>query len=340
MPKTTYKEHPMTTMTFLAEHACLSSSINGAVDAFSIANIFWKILGGKGEEPLFQTHVVTVDGKPVTANGGLIVQPDHVMDDSHITDVIIIPAFFAPFSFDNDRGDAICGWLRAQHEKGTLIASTCTGSFLLARSGLLSGRLATTNWQFAHYFQKRYPDIHLRIDRIFTEDGGIYCTGAATAFMDLCLHFIEKFGSRDLARRCAKSLLIDPDRQEQTPYIVYDFWKKHSDTDVLKSQTWMEDNYALKLSIQGIAEKAGISPRHFIRRFKKATGEPPLAYLQLLRIENAKRRLETTRDSVNEITWKVGYEDINSFRRLFKKHTGMSPRDYRDKFSFQPRQSF
>lgn len=337
MLKMTKKEGAMTALTFLAEHGCLSSAISGSVDAFSIANITGQILGESGEAPLFQTRVVTVDGQPVTANGGMIIQPHCAMDEAHETDIIIIPAFFPPFEYNTDRGNAMCDWLRAQHEKGTVIAATCTGTFLLAHSGLLKGRVATTNWQFAHYFRKRHPDIHLRIDQIFTEDEGIYCTGAATAFMDLCLHFIEKFGSRNLARRCAKSLLIDPDRQEQAPYIVYDFWKNHRDPEVLKSQAWMEDNYALKMSIQTIAEKAGISPRHFIRRFKKATGEPPLAYLQLLRIENAKRHLETTQDSVNEITWKVGYEDINSFRRLFKKHTGMSPRDYRDKFSFQPR---
>lgn len=311
----------------------MSSSVSGSVDAFSIANILWQFMGAGRVSTLFQTEVVTVDGEAVTANGGMVLQPDKSMDEALETDIVIIPAFFPPFDMKDARSQKICQWLIDHHKRGTRIASTCTGTFLLARSGLLDGKLATTNWLYAGFLKKMYPNVKLRIDRIFTEDSGIYCTGAATAFMDLCLHFIEKFGSKELARRCSKSLLIDPERQTQAPYIVYDFWKNHSDPEILKSQQWMEKNYSKKLSIDIIAEKAGLSPRHFIRRFKKATGESPLSYLQLLRIESAKHRLENTQDTINEITWSVGYEDINSFRRLFKKHTDMSPKEYRNKFA-------
>lgn len=328
----------MVTITFLAEHTCLSSAISGAIDSYSIANWHWQFTGDGRETPLFKTEVVTVDGEPVTGNGGMLLQPEKSIHDVQETDLIIVPGFILPFHLSPERTETICSWLRARHAAGNLIASTCTGTFLLAQAGLLAGRCATTNWQVADVFKSKYPDVNLQIDRIFTEDSGIYCTGAATAFMDMGLHFIEKFGSADLARRCSKSLLVDPKREAQSPYIIHTLRKNHSDTEILKSQIWMEENFSEKLSIDTIAGKAAISPRHFKRRFKKATGEAPLAYLQLLRIENAKRSLETTRDTISEITWQVGYEDINSFRRLFKKHTGLSPKEYRNKFARQPGQ--
>jgi transcriptional regulator GlxA family with amidase domain len=336
-PKMTLEVFIMTQITFLLEKGCLSSIVCGSVDAFSIANLLWQAMGQNRSQPLFKTSLTSLDGNPVMGSGGILLQADAGIEDPKEMDIIVIPAFLPPFNLDNDRIKRLSTWLKEKHEQGVLIAATCTGAFLLAQTGLLDGKIATTNWQFAPIFKSMFPLVNLRVDRILTEDNGIYCTGAATAFMDLCLHLMEKAGSKELARHCAKALLIDPDRQSQSPYIVYDFWKNHMDTAVLKSQTWMEANYTGQITIKEIAESAGISPRHFIRRFKKATGESPIAYLQLLRIENAKRKLERTQDSVNEITWQVGYEDINSFRRLFRKHTGLSPKDYRNKFSLKPR---
>ncbi|MCP4119470.1 MAG: helix-turn-helix domain-containing protein [Desulfobacteraceae bacterium] len=323
----------MVNFTFLAEHDCLSSGISGTIDALSIANMFWQYMEGH-ETPLFTTQVVTPDGKPVTTNGRIVLNPDHAMEEIQTTDMIIIPAFFMPFDLNGPRADMICDWLKHHYSKGTRISSTCTGTFLLARSGLLDGKIATTNWMFAGFFKKRFPGVDLRVDHIFTEDSGIYCTGAATAFMDLCLHFIEVYGSNRLARRCSKSLLVDHERTDQTPYMVHDFGKNHGDDTILKSQQIMEEHFTEKISIDTLSKDLGLSPRHFKRRFKKATGENPLTYLQLLRIENAKRELETTQKTVNEITWGVGYEDINSFRKLFRKHTGMSPTEYRKRFSW------
>jgi transcriptional regulator GlxA family with amidase domain len=323
----------MVNFTFLAEHDCLSSGISGIIDALSIANTFWQYLEGN-PMPLFTTRIVTPDGKPVITNGRIVLTPDHSMEDIQTTDMIIIPAFFMPHDLTGPRVDLICDWLRNHYSNGTKLTSTCTGTFLLARAGLLDGKIATTNWLFAGLFKKRFPEVDLRVDRIFTEDSGIYCTGAATAFMDLCLHFIEIYGSARLARRCSKSLLVDHERTDQTPYMVYDFGKNHSDDTILKSQQVMEENFTEKISIDMLSKDAGLSPRHFKRRFKKATGENPLTYLQLLRIETAKRELETTQKPVTEITWGVGYEDINSFRKLFRKHTGMSPKEYRNRFSW------
>ncbi|MCG8619785.1 MAG: helix-turn-helix domain-containing protein [Desulfobacterales bacterium] len=319
--------------TFLAENDCLSSGITGTIDAFSVANIYWQVMM-KHPDPLFTTDIVTPDGKMVKTNGGIMITPDKAMEDITETDLVVIPGLFRPFDIQGERFARISQWLKSHYDSGTRLASTCTGTFLLGRTGLLDNKIATTNWQYAALFKKSFPLVDLRINRIFTEDSGIYCAGAATAFMDLCLYFIKKYGTSELAKNCAKSMLVDHDREEQTPYMVQDFWKNHSDEIVLNSQLFMEDNFSKKISIDSLSKELGLSPRHFKRRFKKATGENPLAYLQLLRVEQAKKELETTQKSFNEITWDVGYEEINSFRKLFKKHTGMSPKEYRKRFSW------
>jgi len=321
----------MATVTLLAEHNCVSSSIAGALDAFGIANLWWLYMGGA--EPVFDLRLATLDGGAVTAAGGLPLHPKCSIHETGEADVVILPAFFPPFDLRTDRIQALCEWLRERHANGECLASTCTGTFFLAETGLLDGRRATTNWRFAGLFSRMYPKVRLQVDRILVEDGRLLSTGAASAFLNLCLHFIEKYGNAELADQCSRSLLIDPERVSQAPYMIHDFWKSHGDTSVLAAQRIMEEGYTARVSIDGLAREVGISQRHFKRRFKQATGDTPLAYLQRLRIENAKALLSTTRESVNEITWQVGYEDINSFRRLFRKHTGMSPKDYRNKFS-------
>lgn len=321
-------------ITMLAEHNCAVSSIAGFVDALSIANL-WRQHLQQGDGPFFQTEVVTLDGRPVTANGGLTIDPVKSLDQVGKTDLVLLPSFLMPFDLQNRRIKTICRWVRERYQGGGEIACTCTGTFLLAETGLLDGRVATTNWQFAALFRQQYPMVDLQIDRMFTEDRGLYCTGAATAFMDLCLHLIEKYGSPERASWCARALLVDTDRKSQAPYVIQNFRKSHGDKQIFQAQQWMERNLHTRFAIDAVAEAAGLSPRHFKRRFKTATGESPISYLQRLRIESAKRYLEKTRDSVGEITWKVGYEDINSFRRLFIKHTGLSPKHYRHKFTGQ-----
>ena len=227
----------------------------------------------------------------------------------------------------------ISEWLIDRYRRKTNIAAMCTGTFMLAETGLLDGKIATTNWQFARRFQRRYPKVHLRMDRILTEEAGLICTGAATSMYNLGLHLIRTFGSEALASVCSKALLVDPNRESQSPYSIFSARKDHGDGSILEAQEWMEGHYADNITIDAIAREAGISPRHFKRRFRKATGESPLGYLQNLRMDAAKRRLETTLDNVNEITFQIGYEDSSTFRRLFKRYTGISPREYRDKFS-------
>ncbi len=320
----------MPRITFLAADGCLFSGIAGLIDALAIADLWHQSMRWGHTAPLFETEIVSLDGGPVKAQGGIEARPHGRLADVGPTDFIVIPPHL-PVSATPPA--ELNHWVVARHRRGTPVGAMCTGVFTLATTGLLDGRLATTNWHFARLFRKRFPQIDLQPERMLTADNGLICTGAATAFFKLALHLIESFGTQELAAVCAKALLVDPAQDRQSPYAILDFRHDHGDPAVATAQAWMEANYAGDVTIDGVAAEVGISPRHFKRRFKRATGETPLGYLQRVRIEAAKKRLETTRESMNTITWKIGYEDSSSFRRLFKKSTGLSPREYRDKFA-------
>ena len=322
----------MKKMTFLAIDGCLFSSINNLIDAFGIANLWHRALRETGPAPLFETEIVSVDGGGVRANGNVCIQPHRAMADAGAADMIFLPAFCEMGHLEAPGIDAVLDWLVTRYRQGTPIATTCTGAFLLAETGLLNGRVATTNWQFARKFQRRYPNVHLQTDRIMTEDHGLICAGASTAIFNLALHLIARFGGEALSTVCAKAFLVDPHRDSQAPYVIFRSRKDHGDEKVLAAQQWMEANYARNITIDDAARQVGISPRHFKRRFRKATGANPLVYLQNVRIEAAREKLETTQESVNDITYCIGYEDSSTFRRLFKREMGLSPREYRDKF--------
>lgn len=326
----------MAKFVFLAVEGCLFSSIANLIDVFSIANAWHRDTAASDEPPPFETLIVTANGLPVCASGAIRIQPDGAMTQAGRADVILLPAF--PRVIDPSEPDipSILVWLRDIHRRRIPIAAMCTGAFLLAETGLLDGRKATTHWQYGNSFRRRYPKVHFQRYAILTEDNRLICTGAATAIFNLGLHLIRSFGSGELAARCASAFLVDPHRTSQAPYAVFCSTKHHGDREILKAQQWMEAHYAESIPIDAVAKMVCISPRHFKRRFRKATGESPLAYLQNLRIEAAKDKLANSQANVNEITYMIGYEDSSTFRRLFKKQVGISPRAYRDKFFNAP----
>jgi transcriptional regulator GlxA family with amidase domain len=317
---------------FLAVEGCLFSSIANLIDVFSIANTWHQDIAASDGPPPFETLIVTANGLPIRASGAVRIQPDGAMTEAGQADVILLPAFPCVIDPSAPHMPSILAWLRDIHKRRIPIAAMCTGAFLLAETGLLDGRKATTHWQYSNFFRRRYPSVHFQRYAILTEDDRLICTGAATAVFNLGLHLIRSFGSEELAARCAKAFLVDPHRTSQAPYAVFYSTQHHGDREVLKAQQWMEAHYAESILIDAVAKMVGISSRHFKRRFRKATGESPLTYLQNLRIEAAKDKLATTQANVNEITYMIGYEDSSTFRRLFKKQVGISPRGYRDKF--------
>lgn len=332
------QEHSMTQITFIAYDQCLLSGISGLVDALTISNLCYerfreqkpRIQSRPG--PYFTTEIVTAKGRPVTTNCGLRIEPDRPMEAVGETDLILIPPFlFQDQPFPDDIPH-ILDWLNGCFQKDFKIGAICTGSFILAMTGLLNGKIATTNWQVRKRFRRQFPRVVLRPERVVTEDSGLICSGAVTAQFNLAVYLIELFGSRDLARMCAKAFLVDPSKHSQSPYMITNFRKNHGDREILKAQVWLEENFSRNISIDSAARHVNLSPRHFKRRFKKATHENPLAYLRHIRLEAAKDKLETTMDNIEEITRGIGYEDSSTFRRLFKKYTSLSPRAYRDKF--------
>ncbi len=321
-------------ITLLALRNCTGSGIYGAIDAFGIANRWHRQMhqGTDGRVPLFHWDIVSIDGRPVKGEGRITIMPHYSIHDVDSTDFILIPAFLPPFKFIGNVPQELTDWIDRHHKKNALIGSTCTGSFLLAETGLIDGKTVTTNLKFSRYFQKLYPSVNLKPERILTEDSGFLCSGATTSFWDLCVYLIEKFGFEELATICAKALLMEP-RRSQSPYFIFDYQKDHTDSIVKKAQCYMEKKFTETISLEALAADLGISPRHFVRRFKNATGDSPLFYLQRIRIEAAKQKLEKSTQSIDEITQQVGYEDPNSFRKLFKKNTGLSPREYRNRFT-------
>jgi transcriptional regulator GlxA family with amidase domain len=320
----------------LAYPNCSMSNISGVIDTFAVANYWHQTNSTSNEDrvPLFHCDIVTIDGNPVQDGSRIEIKPHFSIHDIKSTNFIFIPGALVPLDFIGNVPEELSAWIHKWYaKKKVMIGAACTGVFFLAETGLLNGKSATTNWMFVQDFQKLYPDVHLKSEQILTEDSGILCSGATTAFIDLCYYVIEKFGSAELMAHCSKTLLIGPNRLSQAPYSIFDSQKDHSDKKILEAQIHMEKKITEMISVEKLASKFGFSPRNFKRRFKHATGTSPLTYLQRIRIELAKSKLESTMETFDEITYQVGYENSNSFRRLFKKYTGIGPREYRDRFT-------
>ncbi len=321
----------MKTISLLAVNGCLSSTISTLIDAFSIANR-WYWLGSGQDVNLIEIQVVSPDGKPVLCSDCIQIHPHRSFVDTYNSVYLIIPAFMPVPSSSVLHDPVILEYITNQHGSGTTIASVCTGAFLLAETGLLRGKDATTNWVFEKKLRFRYPEVNLIIDKIITEQDNLICTGAVTAIMHLALKIIKREGSSKLASICAKSMLVNPNFASQAPYTIYPLTEEHRDTQILKAEEYMRENLAEINSVDHVAAFICVSSRQFKRRFKKATGESPLNYLQKLRVQYVKDQLENTLDSIEEITRRVGYEDSGTLRRIFRRYTNLSPREYRDRF--------
>lgn len=323
----------MVNIAFIIDSGCLFSGVSGLIDSFNIANRWHAVNTGEWIEPLFTTQILSQDGGAVKVSGGFQVMPEGSFQDFTKPDVVVVPPYLPNADFLPGNPVPLLDWITARYEQKIIIASVCTGSFVLAETGLLDGRLATTHWFFTRLFKRRYPKVLLEPDRVLTRDKGLICSGSVSAFYHLGLHLIESFGSSHLAAQCSKSLLVDPSKASQATYAMFNVHKSHGDKAILCAQELIESEFANAIKMEDLAKKVGISPRHFIRRFKKATDETPLSYLQQIRIERAKSYLETTSETVNEITQSIGYENSSSFRKLFKDATGLTPSEYRSRFA-------
>ena len=323
----------------LATNKCVISALYGILDIFYAANYCAVQRFGKGVKDTLDCQIVTIDNKAVVGYNGIQVMPTQLLNHDQIPDFIVVSSSVKPVldccadSVNIEQKELVEPWLKHCLEQGSIIASYCTGSFLLAECGLLSKKIATTHWRSADLFRKLYPFIRLDSDQLIVDNGDIICSGGAMAYMDLALYLIEKSTGREVATDCAKLMVFDPVRQKQSPYVSFQSQKDHEDQPILKAQEWLEGHFKQSISIEILAEHVGLGSRTFKRRFKLATNETPISYLQRIRVEHVKVQLEVSTDPINKIIWSAGYEDISSFRQLFKKFTGITPKDYRLKFA-------
>ena len=310
----------------LADH-CSAASATMALEILRAANLF-----ADAGEPLFEVVVASDDGLPVPSLSGQALQAEVALEQVARTDLVLIPGFLFTLREALPGFHRYRDWLRQQHAQGAVLAAMCTATFMLAEADLLGGTRATTHWAFAELFRRRYPDALLDERQILCEDNRLISSGGASAAVDLLLHLVRRFASLELAQLCSRYLLIDNVRSEQSSYVLWSMPKSHGDADILRVQNWLDEHFGQPLLIDELAGRFGFGVRNFKRRFKEATGYTPLAYLQTLRLEKAKQLLETTRMSLDSITFAVGYEDSNSFRRLFQQRVGLLPAAYRKKF--------
>jgi transcriptional regulator GlxA family with amidase domain len=325
-------------VTILMADKCSSTSVAATMEFFETANVLHHYAGKKSSSSnlnsasLFDVETASIDGKTVLCTGGLRLTPDKSLAEVKDTQLIIVPGFMFNILGVLPTLSEMILWLQFQHQQGTYIANLCTGAFVSAQAGLLDGRYATTHWVFSEQFAQRFPLVKLQIERTVTDDGLVMCSGGSTSSSDLLLHLIRKFASPQLASECAKKLLVDISARCQTPYSSTTFKKNHTDADILKIQIWIEKHISENINMEKVVDKFGLSMRNFIRRFKHATDQTPIEYLQNLRIEKAKHLLESSKMAFDQITLKAGYEDGNSFRRLFKEKVGLTPSAYRKRF--------
>jgi transcriptional regulator GlxA family with amidase domain len=253
------------------------------------------------------------------------------MDEVEEPDLIIIAGLWDVESVLSSQQKAFA-WLREQYAQGTHIASMCAGAFALAATGLLDGKEATTHWGSADVFRQLFPKVDLKPEKLLTDAGRLYCAGAFTACYDLSLYLVAKYVGYDVAVESAKTLTHDIGRISQTPYSSFNFQRNHTDESILEAQQKLEKNYSDNVDIDHLALSIDMSRRTFERRFKSATGDTCLLYLQKVRVEVAKQILEEKSSSFDEISYKVGYENSSFFRKIFSKHTGLRPTEYRHKF--------
>ncbi len=322
----------MKKITILALRGASASSITGPMDAFLFAGVLWNIACGQKPSPCFEITVASPDGHAVKCANRLYIEPHCAIHDVNNTDLIVISAIAGDMGRTIGRSKEVIDWLVRQYRAGAQIASICTGAFILAETGLLDGKTATTHWGYIDLFRRRYPLVHLRPDALITDEGDLYCSGGSNAYNDLSFYLIEKLSSREVAVQCSKAMVQDFGRATQAPYAAFPYPKSHSEPDILAVQRWIEENYSEEITIARLAGKFAMSPRTFERRFRQSTGDSPIAYLQKVRINAAKALLERPHSTFEEATYHVGYEDISSFRKIFQRHTGLRPKEYQRLF--------
>lgn len=297
---------------------------------FTAANEF---LLAEGKKPLFQVQLVGHKKQVSLMNGLVTVHPDKTIDEVKKTDLIFIPAISGDLKTAIEQNKQYFPWIVEQHQRGAEVASLCIGAFLLAATGLLKGKKCSTHWLSANDFREMFPEVDLVDGSIISEENGIYSSGGANSYWTLLLYLLEKYTSRETAILASKFFAVDIDRDSQSKFMMFKGQRNHSDEAVKNVQDYIEQNIEERITVDELADRVSLGRRSFERRFKQATNNSVLEYIQRVKIEAAKRSLETSKKNVNEVMYDVGYTDTKAFRDLFKKITGLTPIEYRNKYN-------
>lgn len=320
-------------VTVLLLNGCYSSTALAPIEVFHSAGRLWNELTRNQSEPRFRVTVASLDGLAVETPYSVGLLPETSVEKIEHTDIVVVPASGLDLEAQFERHRALFGWLRHWHERGAYIASICSGAAYLAEAGLLDDHEATTHWGAADAYLERYPAVKWRPDVFVTEDRRVLCSGGVYASIDLSLYLVDKFCGHEVAVQTAKALLVDMPRTHQSGYAVLPLSRSHQDERIRQVESYMKQHFARDLSIERLASSVNMSARNFVRRFKQATGQLPGKYLQALRISIAREMLEDDATSIQSVSTAVGYEDVAFFRALFKRLTGMTPAEYRSRFT-------
>lgn len=306
------------------------SCIIGTWHVFTSANEYWK---NNGKQQVFTIGLAGVSEQSDFVNGLLTVMPQANISSIQKTDLVIIPAIQGAFKQLHKENIILVDWMREQYKKGAELACMCTGAYLLASTGLLDNRSCSIHWNAVDNFRNLFPKVILKAEKLITDEQGIYTNGGGYSFLNLLIYLVEKYYDRQTAIYCSKVFQIDMDRQTQSDFVIFTGQKTHGDEVVKKAQAYIESNFYEKISMENLSKKFAVGRRNFDRRFIKATGNTPVEYLQRVKVESAKKAFETSRKTINEVMYEVGYADVKAFREVFRKITGMSPLEYKNKYN-------
>lgn len=317
-------------------HDGYASVATMACDVFSAVGTLWNTCMAQPAQAHFRVHTASVDGRPTHSQWGQVLVPQASLAQLGHLDVIYVPDAGADIDVMLERHAPLIPWLRERHAAGARVASVCSGVALVAEAGLLDGRRGTTHWAMGELLAQRYPRVDWQIESLVTEDGGVYCGGGVYACVDLSLYLVEQLCGRESAINTARSLLLDMPRTHQPSFAMAPVSSLHSDEAILRVQAQLQQRFREDVRIDEIAAQVGMSGRTLERRFQAATGNKPRAYVQKLRITEARRLLEEGARSVESVANLVGYNDLQHFRSVFKRHTGHTPAAYRASFAMAP----
>jgi transcriptional regulator GlxA family with amidase domain len=313
------------------EHA-VPTCVTGPAEIWSALDSMQHLLTGTSLKDTIEIDYIRADKKKLWRQA-LNTTKKEQLEMEQVYDLVIIPAMRSTkISEVVKRERILVDWLKQQHKKDADLASICIGAFLFAETGLLNGKKATTNLRFANLFRQRYPEVEVQDDKIIVDQGNICTCGGAFVFTTFMIYLIEKYFGHEEAIMVSKILMINTHQQDQHTFSVFQLQRDHADEKIMEAQLFIEKNYAHTMSIEKLAVKYQMSIRNFIRRFEGATSNTPLEYLQRVRIEAAKKLLENGNDSIEQIAIKCGYDDIGFFRKIFKRHVAINPKEYQKKY--------